>query len=196
MPENNESALGVSISQQCNTIKDTLNNICSQEKGICVVAENIDDKVLTGFNGVIGPKILVTFVGEEPHGSEDVAELLGMSKRFFDILVQRGKILSGPTQGGGLVSTIGPSKPFYDLLETIRDAIRCIEWPTPMCFGMGVYGGMRPASTENWLLDSYIISYSVFTQIGRIQVEAPQIQYGPMVQLQDPEGIQFNKISG
>jgi hypothetical protein len=196
MPENNESALGVSIAQQCNTIKDVLNDICSQEKGICVVADSMDEKVLVGFNSVVGPRVLIVFVGADPMGGDDVSELIGRERRYFDIMVQRGKILSGPTQGGGLVSTIGPSKPFYDLLEIIRDAARSIVWPSPMVQNPTEYHGVKPSQSEGWLMDSYVINISTIVDIGRIQVEAPQIQYGPMVQLQDPEGIQFNKISG
>lgn len=188
----NEEQLGISISEQCNTIKSVLGDICSQEQGIAIVSENVDDKKLIGFQNVIGPKVLITFVGEELLGGEDVAELIGRARRYFDILVQRGKQLTDPLTSG-LTQTAGPAKPFYDLLEIIRDAVRSIEWPSPMVQNPGEYHGMRPSANEGWLLDSYIINYSTIVDIGRIQVEAPQLQYGPMVQLEDPEGIQFNK---
>ena len=188
----NEEQLGISISEQCNTIKSVLSDICSQEQGVAIVSENIEDKKLTGFNNVIGPKVLITFVGEELLGGDDVAELIGRARRYFDILVQRGKVLTGPMETG-LTKTIGPSKSFYDLLEIIRNTIRSIEWPSPMVQNPGEYHGMRPSQNEGWLLDSYIINYSTIVDIGRIQVEAPQLQYGPMTQLEDPEGIQFNK---
>lgn len=188
---NNEPNLGVSISAQCNRIKEVLNDFAAGEQGICIVAENINEKLLTGFNNVIGPKILVAFVSEEAYGSEDVQELLGMTRRYFDILIQRGKILSDP-RNSALSNTTGPSKPFYDLLEDCRDAVRTIEWPTPMVLNPIEYHGMKPFSQENWLMDSYIISISILTQIGRVQFQPPQIAAnGPFVQL-DNTPVQFN----
>ena len=188
----NEQNLGISISEQCNAIKSVLSDICSQEQGIAIVSENVDDKKLIGFQNVIGPKVLITFVGEESLGGEDVAELIGRVRRYFDIMVQRGRVLIGP-KDSGLTQTIGPSKSFYDLLERIRNTVRSIEWPSPMVQNPSEYHGMRPAANENWLLDSYIINVSTIVDIGRIQVEAPQLADGPYVQLNDPEGIQFNK---
>ena len=188
-----EQQLGVSIAEQCNLIKSVLNDIAAQEQGIAIIAANIDEKLLTGFNNTIGPKILITFVGEDPVGGEDVSELLGMTRRYFDILVQRAKVICDP-RNTALTSTTGPSKPFYDLLEIIRDTTRSIEWPTPMCLNPCEYHGMRPAQQDGWLLDSYIINISVMTQIGRVQVDPAAISSptgGPFVQLQDPLDIQF-----
>ncbi len=191
----NEQQLGVSIAEQCNIIKSVLNDIAAQEQGIAIIAANIDEKLLTGFNNVIGPKVLITFVGEEPVGGEDVQELLGMTRRYFDILVQRGKQLTDQ-RNTVLTVTSGPSKPFYDLLEIIRDSVRSIIWPVPACINPCEYHGMRPAQQDGWLLDSYIINISIMTQIGRVELNPPQLSPpdgGPFVELQDPLGTQFNQ---
>ena len=173
MPEaSNENELGVSISGMCNSIKGILSPVVSQLQGICVVADNVDDKVLRGFQNVIGPIVLVTFVGEEKYGSDDVAELTSRVTRHFDILVKRGKVLCSPLTTA-LTVTEGPSLPFYDLMETIRDSIRTIEWPAPMVLNPGIYNSTRPANEPGQLIDSYIISYSVITMIG--QVMPPEI---------------------
>lgn len=187
-----EKQLGISISQQCNLIKEVVGDICSQEKGICIVAENVDEERLQGFNNVIGPKVFIVFVGAEPMGGDDVKELIGRERRFFDILIQRGKILCDPLTTS-LTQTTQQAKPFYDLLEIIRDTVRSMIWPSPMVQNPTEYNGMRPFQTDARVLDSYIINISTIVDIGRIQVEAPQLGYGPMVQLQDPEGIVFNK---
>jgi len=164
----NESNLGVSISDQTLIIKNTLNDWASENQGICIVCENIEEKLLTGFSNVIGPKILVQFIGEESIGDESVQELLGHVRRSFDILVQRGKVLSDP-RNTALTTITGPSRPFYNIVEEIRDKIRCIIWPSPMTTNPTEYHGIRPFENGNWLLDSYVINVSIVTQIGRVQ---------------------------
>jgi len=187
------SELGISVAAQCNTLKQALNDIASQEQGRCLIAENIDEKLWMGFDNIIGPKILITFVGEDPvASSSDVQELVGRVRRHFDILVTRPKILTAE-RNTALTETVGPSKSFYGILERIRDTVRSIEWPSPMIQNPTEYNGLRPGNMDSWMLDSYIISISTIVDIGRISVNPPVLSNGPFVQIQDPEGIQFNK---
>jgi hypothetical protein len=189
---NNADAIGVSIAAQCKILKEALGDVASQEQGICLIAENITEQIWGGFNNVVGPKILITFVGEDIVGDESVSELVGHVRRHFDILVQRGKVMTNPPNTT-LTETVGPSKPFYDLLELIRDTARSIIWPSPMVTNPTEYASIRPASNENWMFDSYIISISTIVDIGRVQVNPPELATTPYVQLEDPMGVAFNK---
>jgi hypothetical protein len=186
------SELGISVSAQCNTLKQALNDIASQEQGRCLIAENIDEKLWMGFDNTIGPKILIAFVGEDPvASSSDVQELVGRVRRHFDVLVTRPKILTAE-RNTALTETVGPSKSFYELLERIRDTVRCIEWPS-LVQNPTEYSGMRPGNMDNWMLDSYIISISTILDIGRVSLNPPEIANGPYIGTTDPSGIEFNK---
>ena len=168
------SELGISVSAQCNTLKQVLNDIASQEQGRCLIAENIDEKLWMGFDNTIGPKILIAFVGEDPIASSaDVQELVGRVRRHFDILVTRPKILTAE-RNTALTDTVGPSKSFYGILERIRDTVRAIEWPSHVQ-NPTEYSGLRPGNMDSWMLDSYIISVSVIVDIGRISVEPARL---------------------
>ena len=167
MQPSNESQLGVSIAQQCNIIKGIVNDIAVAQSGICIVAENIEESKLIGYNNVIGPKCLIAFIGEEAVGGSDVSELLDMTRRYFDILVTRGRLQCDPLTSP-LTTQQGIVMPFYDLIETIRDQVRSIEWPTPMCINPCEYLGTKPVPPDNGLIDSYIISISILTRIGRV----------------------------
>jgi len=196
MSLSNEEQLGISISNQCNFIKSVLADWAATQQGICIVGEHVTEKLLTGFNNVIGPKLIITFVSEEAYGSEDVQELLGMTRRYFDILIQRGKILSDP-RNSALTTVTGPSRPFYDLVEECRDKLRCLEFPTPMVLNPPEYHGIRPLQSENWLLDSYVISISTLTQIGRPAFNPGALSNNdaggaPFIQL-DSTQAQFNQ---
>lgn len=185
---------GLTISEQCNMIKDPINEYCQSQGGIAVVSENIDDKVLTGYNNAVGPKCLVVFVAEEPVGDEDTSELLGMTRRYFDIMVTRGKKRTD-VKTSGLVDPSGITRPFYDQVEEIRDICREIIYPTTFCINPAEYRGMKPGNMDNWNLDSYIISISVLTQIARPSVLPPELSngnLGPWIQLNDQDGLQPN----
>lgn len=188
----NEKQLGTSISEMSNFIKNSLTPFCTEEGGVAVVAENINEKLMTGWNNVVGPKCLIAFVGEDAYGEESIQDLLSYVRRHFDIIVQRGKILGEP-RNTALTNTTGPSRAFYDQVEDIRDILRNLIFPTPMIVNPIEYHGVKPAGTEGWMLDSYIISISMICQLGRPSFEAPEIEPNTYIQL----GIgspQFNKI--
>jgi hypothetical protein len=188
----NEQNLGISISEQANFLKTVLSDWVSLNQGVAVIAAEVDEKLMLGFQNLIGPKILITYLGEDAGGSEDVKELLDMSIRHWDVLIQRGKMLTFP-RNTALTKDVGPVRNFYDLVEECRDTIRTLELPTPMCLNPVVYNSVRPAAEVGWMMDSYIINFDIWTRIGRVQIEAPQLSTGPYLQIQDPEGIQFNK---
>jgi len=191
----NPIQLGVDISSMCNIIKSQLNDWATQEQGIAVIAEDINEKVLIGFNNCIGPKCLIVFVGEEVYGDESTSDMTGWTKRTFDVVIQRGKILSDP-RNSALTNINGPAKSFYSLVEKARDVCRTIIWPAPMCYNPTIYHNIRPGEQSGWLMDSYIISFSILVQIGRIQTEPAELGGGEFVRLNDPLNIIMNQSPG
>jgi hypothetical protein len=174
----NESNLNVSISDQCNEIKSAINDWIKEQGGIVVVAQNVNEKVMTGYNNCIGPKALIVFVEETPLGESDVDELTGLVRRYFDIVVERPKIMSDPRNTDLTNRTAGVSKPLYDLVEECRDKIKSIIWSSPMVQNPCEFHGIRPGAQTDWLMNSYIISISTIVQTGREQVNPTQLGGG------------------
>ena len=149
----------------CNFMKSAIGDWCSQNQGVCAIAAELDEKILTGFNNVVGPRVFIIYLGEDAGGDESVKELLDMSIRHFDILIQRGKMLTFP-RNAALTTDVGPSRNFYDLVEELRDLVRCLEFPTPMVIAPIVYNSTRPSSTDAWMTDG-------FTTTSRMAVSSP-----------------------
>lgn len=192
---------GVSIGSMCNVIKNVLNDYLSAElQGIAIISENEREWLLPGYTNCIGPKCLIYFVGESSYGDESISDVTARVVRDFEIIVQRGKILGDP-RNTSLTTSQGPSLSFFSMAELIRDKVRALIFPTPMVFNPVQFKGMRAGSTttDNRLIDSYIISISILCQIPRITVSPPELGGGytnnDFLQLTDPEGINFNQSS-
>ena len=158
-------------------------------------ADNVDEKLLIGYNNSIGPRCMIVFLSEESSSPEDIKELTGRVMRTYDVVIERGKSLTYP-RNLDMTKTYGPSRPFYDLVEEARNVIRCIIWPTPMVYNPTIYNSIRPGRQNekyDWLIDSYIINFSILLEIGRIQTIPPQLGTGPFLQLSDPLNIVLNQ---
>lgn len=190
--ENNENQVESSISNQCNILKDILGRYATKLGGVAVIAEDINEKIMMGYNNVVGPRILVTFISEENYGPEDIQDVTGFVRRYFDIVVQRGKLLSDP-RNSSLTSNTGPSKAFYEVVEEIRDICRCVVWSSPMIQNPTEYHGVYPFSQGEWLMDSYVIKISTICMIGRVQTNPAQLGDGLYVGLTDPLGMADNQ---
>jgi len=182
----NEAQLGVDISNMANLLKNNLEDWCQQNKGICFVADDDNEKMNIGWNNTVGPRILIVYVGETPHGDESTSDLEGWVKRTFDIIIQRGKTLTA-NRNQALTNIVGNARPFYSQVEKVRDVVRTIELPTPMCYPTAIYDGMRPGEQSSWLMDSYILSFTILVQIGRASVLPPQLSNNgvPFLNLND-----------
>lgn len=188
----NENQVESSISNQCHILKDILGRYATNLGGVAVIAEDINEKIMMGYNNVVGPRILVTFISEENYGPEDIQDVTGFVRRYFDIVVQRGKLLSDP-RNSGLTSNTGPSKAFYEVVEEIRDICRCVVWSSPMIQNPTEYHGVYPFSQGEWLMDSYVIKISTICMIGRVQTNPAQLGDGLYVGVDDPLNMASNQ---
>lgn len=190
---NSENLTECSISDQCNQIKDALNNWAIQYGGVVDIAENINEKVMLGWNNLVGPVCLVCFVGEESYGDEATAELTGRVRRFYDIMIRRGTALTFPSHKA-LTEDVGPIRRFYQVVEEARDIVRNIIFPEPMTLNPPEYHGLRPGDNQGWLMDCYIINISLITQIPRPQSQPSELGGGlgnDWISLQSP--LPFNQ---
>jgi hypothetical protein len=162
------------ISSMCNLFKNELGDLMQQEQGICIIAEEITEKLMTGFNNIIGPKLMLVFLGEDKYGDEATAEMTGWVTRNFDCVVHRGKLMTSQ-RNSALTKVIGNVRSFYSLVEKIRDTIRCVELPMRVCQNPVIVNNIRPGNNEGWLMDSYIINFSVLVNIGRVQFDSPSL---------------------
>lgn len=192
MPQNEDILLS-SISSQCNTIRNSLNEYCLDNNGIAVVAENVNEQTMAGYKNVLGPRILVVFLAEDIMGDDSVAECVGRVRRHFDILVSRGKLYGEP-RDSVLSNDKGPVQKFYQQVEDIRDILRVIEFPTPLIQAPVEYHGIRPGNQDDWMLDSYIISISTIVDIGKVGSQPPELVGNNNPNFNWSQGIQTSPI--
>jgi hypothetical protein len=178
-----EQQFGTDIASMTNYINGFLNDWAVKNQGVSFIGEEDVEKINIGFNTCIGPRVLLVFIAENPDG--ELAELTGRVKRDYDIIIQRGKLLTQP-RNNTLTNTNGAARPFYQLVEECRDIARGVIFPTPMVYNPVIYNGIRPGASEGWLMDSYIISISVLCADGRIQTLPSELATGPFVGTIDP----------
>jgi hypothetical protein len=103
------------------------------------------------------PRILICYNGEKSRGEFSVAAANHRVDRQWIVAVTRGRGWN-VKRGDSLYKTVGNADPFYDVIEEVRDLIRCMvgiseEFPVD-------YKGMSPMSSGNNALDSYAIEFS------------------------------------
>lgn len=181
-----EQQLLVTIPDMANQFKSILSDWAAKYGGVCFIAEDDQEKINIGFNNCVGPRVLIVFTGEEPYLSEDISDQVPWERRNWDILIQRGKVMSDP-RNSSLTTANGPSKAFYALMEECRDVMRCIQLPQAVCYNPIEYKGIRPGQSELWLMDNYIMSFTTLVQIPRIQYQSPELTgIGGFVNLEPP----------
>lgn len=172
-----EQQLGTDISSMTNDIQSALNTWAVEHQGVAFTAEDDQDKINIGFKNCVGPRILIAFIGEDK--DDDMSELTGRVRRNFDIIITRGKLLSDP-RNSALTKNQGPVKKFYQLVEGARDVVRNMIFPQPMVYNPPIYNGIRPNNQGQWLMDSYVINFSVLCQIPRSTSIYPQLASNPL----------------
>ncbi len=187
--------LGVDITGMSNLITNYVNDWANKNAGAAFFAEDSSEKISIGFNNCVGPKCLIIYRGEQPHGDESVADLVAYVVRTYEVSIERGKTLTYP-RNLALTNNVGASRPFYELVEELRDVVRTIALPTPMCYNPIIYGGMvsgKQSETNEWQIDQYILTFSIICQIPRVQYNPPQLSgNGPYVDLNDEQLWQPN----
>jgi len=166
----------------CNSLANYLNSWATSQGGVALVVEDVNEKIEIGSNNLIGPRCLIAFSSEEPYG--EMPEQTGYVKRSFLVSVERGKAMTQP-RNSTLTNTVGPIRPFYNQVEEARDIIRAIALPPWVAYNPVLYDGMVPGHQTEYLIDQYVLSFSIICQISRIQYQPPEITgAGPFVRLE------------
>jgi hypothetical protein len=175
MNNNNNGSYITGTEQQLHTdigalllyVNGVMDDWATQENGRCFIIEESEEKLELGFNNCVGPRCLLRFISQSPYGDSSISDINGRVERRYELIINRGKLLTHPRYSG-LVNNIGPSKAFYTLLTSAYDTLRSIVLPG-YCFNPVIMGDIHQDGSAEWLMDCYVISFSIICEIGRVQ---------------------------
>jgi hypothetical protein len=107
----------------------------------------------------------VCYNGENSRGDFSVANRLHRVDRQWIVAVTRGRGWSS-NRGDSLYKTVGNSDPLYDVVEEVRELLRCMigiseEFPID-------FKRISPMNAVNKALDAYAIEFSTANDIPAI----------------------------
>ncbi len=149
------------------TILQILSNVlqpwASQNNaGTAVIASSVNDMWTQAFMCSDKPTVIICFAGDDPRGPFETSAATHRGDFLFQAVFSRGRGLTA-NRGDGLVSTVQNARPYYDLLEELRDKIRAITNISVEAFVD--YKGSKPfgEGVQEYLsrVDSYILEFSV-----------------------------------
>ncbi len=149
------------------TILQILSNVfqpwaAAQNAGTAVIASSVNDMWTQAFMCSDKATVIICFAGDEPRGPFETSAATHRGDFTFQAVFSRGRGLTA-NRGDSLVTNVQNARPFYDLLEELRDKIRSI---TNISVEQFVdYKGSKPfgEGVEEYLrrVDSYILEFSV-----------------------------------
>lgn len=119
------------------------------------------------------PKAILLYQGDELRDDYPVAAINRISKISFSCIVSRNRGLT-VDRGQSLTQTVGNARPLFEIVEEIRDIIRCqtselfIEMPVD-------YSGTSKWQTGAFISDAYSIQFSVPQVLPAISLLNPNI---------------------
>ncbi len=116
-------------------------------------------EILTNTPGGICAAIM--FHSEQKRG---IYEESGGVDRTFWVAITRGRGMR-LHRGEELVQANAGGPPLYDLLEEARQQVRALQFDAATTEVSPDYKGTRPIQVEGYLLDAYIIEFSIFDQL-------------------------------
>ena len=160
----------VSISNQAQQIVDVLNPYATKSGGVAVTVSNLQMLWAQASMASDRPRILICYNGETSRGDFSVANVNHRVDRTWVVAVTRGRGWNAD-RGSSLYKTVGNADPFYDVVEEVRELLRCMigiseEFPID-------YKRVSPMSSGNKALDSYAIEFSCAVDIPAIRLTNP-----------------------
>ncbi len=134
----------------------------SNNAGTAVIASSVRDMWTQAYNSTDKPAVIICFAGDEARGPFETAAATHRGDFTFNVALLRSRGLTS-SRGDSLVTTVQNARPYYDLLEELRDKIRSI---TNISLEQYVdYKSTQPFddSTDEYgrRIDGFIIAFSV-----------------------------------
>ena len=146
-----------------NTIADgleTIHYICQvwaqQYGGVSFIAADAQHMWEQAFQKTDVPRIICVWIGDEMRGDFSVAAAMGRVDRTWNVAFTRGRSFS--FNRNGLTQAVQNAKPFYTLVEELRDQLRSISSissEAPIDFR-----SVRAMQLGEQLVDGYLYEFS------------------------------------
>jgi len=162
------------ISQQSLQIVQQITNYLTtnQIAGKCVAASNYRDMWEQASQSTANAIIYVCWNGDSPRGPAEIMRWTHRVDRDWALLVKRGRGFYS-TRGDSLNQTKGNEIPFYDIVEGVRDSMRCILSLSEE--GLVEFNGVRPWQLGSQILDAYLLAFRTANDMPTITSQ-PQNQ--------------------
>ena len=169
--------LGIDLAGMTSNINRIVNDWAMQYGGISFVSWETKEKINYGFDNCIGPKCMVSYKNEDVYGDDVIGNIAGWVIRHFNISIERQQNDTQPKYLD-LVETVGAARPFFTLVEELRDYLRAILLPSPSCYGPVIYEGMSGDKEDEFMTNRFTISIGIICQIPRVQFYPSQLVGG------------------
>lgn len=130
--------------------------------GSSVIASSVQDMWTQASQTTERAGVIICYAGDEVRGPFEIAAATHRGDFTFNVVLLRGRGLTA-NRGDSLVTNVQNARPFYDLLEELRDIVRAItnisveqfvDYKGTEPFGEGITDYAR-------LMDAYLIRFSV-----------------------------------
>jgi hypothetical protein len=161
----------MTIGEQLKQIRDTLAAWAIEVGGKVVLAEDVGELISHLTTSPGAPRVIVMFDSEDKRGEH---EELGRVDRKFLVVLSRGRSMRLDT-GEALLEGSAGGRPFYDLLEEAREAVRAIRFDRETTEGIPDYKGIRRVEIAGYLTDGRQIEFTIGTQLP-VQEESETLE--------------------
>lgn len=149
------------------TILQILSNVLEpwaeqNNAGKAVIASSVNDMWTQVANTTERSSVIMCYAGDEPRGPFELSAATHRGDFTFNVALIRGRGLTS-SRGDSLVTNVQNARPYYDVLEELRDKIRSITNISVEQFvdykGTAVFGeGLEDYQRR---VDAYLITFSV-----------------------------------
>lgn len=161
----------IRISDQANIIQTVLNAYAASYGGIASVCSNLRDMWNQASMDSTRPRMLIVWNGAESRGSFEVRNANSREDREWLVAVTRGRGFFA-NRGDSLSKPMANEKPFYDVVEDVRDLCRVILNISEELPAID-YKTIRPMQLGNLVVDGYIIAFGTANDIPQILSSPP-----------------------
>lgn len=93
--------------------------------GTAVIASSVQDMWTQAYNCTDRPAVIICYAGDDARGPFELAAATHRGDFLLNVALVRARGLTA-SRGDSLVANVQNARPFYDLLEELRDNIRKI----------------------------------------------------------------------
>lgn len=163
----------MTIAAQMKLIRDTLAAAVRPDGGTVFVAGDPYQLVTMLRETTKGVRVGVLFSSEEKRGDY---EERGAVDREFWVIASRGQGLK-LEPGASLVDGAAGGRPLFDIMETLRQAIRGISFDAETTEVTPDFRGIKTFNTEGYLVDAYQLTFTIGSQL--VAIEEPAAEEEP-----------------